>query len=174
MLKLLHVFVAGIFVSFIGAIPLGTQNIAAMQITISDGVQQALFFSLGLIIVDVFYIYLALRAMQWIQSRKRLFNALEWITLLIVFSLAASNFYAALQPAVHKNVFIEQFASAFCLGLCYECTEPLANTFLGWLEQRVIFKRHPSAPVENITIFLWVVLQSALPRHFSFLFLADG
>jgi len=44
--KLLRVFITGMFISFLGSLPLGTLNIAAMQISISDGVVPALKFSL--------------------------------------------------------------------------------------------------------------------------------
>jgi threonine/homoserine/homoserine lactone efflux protein len=133
MLQLVRIFFTGIFVSFIGAIPLGTQNIAAMQIAISHGLQEALLFSAGLIIADVFYIYLTLLAMQWIQKQKKLFKALEWVTLVIVFSLAASNFYAALNPSVHQNVLLSDVLPRFLLGLFLNGLNPLQIPFwLGW------------------------------------------
>ena len=77
MLKLLRIFFIGIFISFLGALPLGTQNLAAMQIAISDGMQPALLFSLGLIVADVFYIYVTLLAMQWIQKQKKTFQSIR-------------------------------------------------------------------------------------------------
>lgn len=133
MMKLLRIFLTGIFVSFIGALPLGTQNIAAMQIAISDGLQDALLFSAGLIIADIFYIYLTLLAMQWIQKQKKLFKALEWVTLIVVFSLAASNFSAAVHPAVHKNVLLSNSLPRFLLGLFLNGLNPLQIPFwLGW------------------------------------------
>lgn len=133
MFKPLRVFFTGLFVSFVGALPLGTQNIAAMQIAISDGIREALYFSLGLVIVDVFYIYLTFRAVQWIQGHKRLFKALEWVTLLIVFSLAASNFYAAMHPAVQKNVLLSNGLPRFLLGFAMNALNPLQIPFwFGW------------------------------------------
>ena len=133
MLKLIRIFLTGIFVSFIGAIPLGTQNIAAMQIAISDGLQAALLFSTGLIIADIFYIYLTLLATQWIQKQTKLFKILEWVTLLIVFSLAASNFYTASNPTVHKNVLLSNSLPRFLLGLFLNGLNPLQFPFwLGW------------------------------------------
>jgi threonine/homoserine/homoserine lactone efflux protein len=90
-------------------------------------------FSFGLIVVDVFYIYLTLRAMQWIQSKKQLFKALEWVTLAIVFSLAASNFYAALHPSVHKNVLLSNSLPRFVLGFLMNALNPLQIPFwFGW------------------------------------------
>lgn len=133
MLKSLRIVFTGLFVSFVGALPLGTTNLAAAQIAITGGVQEALFFSAGLVAADVFYIYLTLLAMQWIQRQKKLFKALEWLTLLIVFSLAASNFYAALHPAAQKNVILDNSLPRFWLGLFLNGLNPLQIPFwFGW------------------------------------------
>jgi threonine/homoserine/homoserine lactone efflux protein len=133
MVKLLRILVSGIFISFLGALPLGTQNLAAMQIAISDGLQPALLFALGLVVADIIYIYITLLAMQWIQRQKKLFKALEWVTLVIVLALAASNFYAALHPAVQKNVMLSNPVPRFVLGLFLNGINPMQIPFwFGW------------------------------------------
>jgi threonine/homoserine/homoserine lactone efflux protein len=53
MQKLIRIFITGLFISFLGSLPLGTLNIAAMQLSISDGVRQALLFSLGSLLAEV-------------------------------------------------------------------------------------------------------------------------
>src|SRR6476620_5803837 len=133
MLKLLRIFVSGLFISFLGALPLGTQNLAAMQIAISDGLQPALLFGLGQVVADIFYIYITLLAMRWIQKQKKVFKALEWITLLIVLALAAANFYAALHPSVQKNVVLSNPVPRFILGLVLNGLNPMQIPFwFGW------------------------------------------
>lgn len=133
MLKLLRIFITGVFISFVGALPLGTQNLAAMQIAISDGLQPALIFSLGLVVADIFYIYVTLLAMQWIQKQKKLFRILEWVTLVIVVALAISNFYAASLPRVHKNVLLSNSVPRFVLGLFLNGVNPMQIPFwFGW------------------------------------------
>ena len=133
MLRLLRIFVTGIFISFIGALPLGTINISAMQLAITDGVQPALLFALGMIPPDIFYVLVTLLAMQWIQKQKKLFKALEWLTLGIVVALAAANFYAALHPAVQKNVLLSSTLPPFFLGMVMNGVNPLQVPFwFGW------------------------------------------
>lgn len=133
MLKLLRIVVTGIFISFLGALPLGTQNLAAMQIAISDGLQPALLFALGLVVADIVYIYITLLAMQWIQKHKTFFKALEWVTLVIVLALAAANFYAALHPGVQKNVVLSNSVPRFLLGLLLNGINPMQVPFwFGW------------------------------------------
>src|SRR6478736_5576072 len=102
--KLLRVFVTGMFISFLGSLPLGTLNIAAMQISISDGIVPALKFSVGSLVAEMIYVRLSLIAMDWVRKQQKLFHILEWVTFGIVLALAISSFYAALHPSVHKNV----------------------------------------------------------------------
>ena len=133
MLNAIRIFFIGLFIAFVGMLPLGTQNIAAMQIAIDDGLQPAILFALGMLIPDVFYVLATLLAMQWIQKQKGLFKALEWITLLIVIALAVANFYAALQPAVHKNVLLSNGLPKFVLGFLMNGVNPMQIPFwFGW------------------------------------------
>ena len=55
-MKLLRVLVTGLFISFLGTLPLGTLNLAAMQISISDGIRPALYFALGALLVEIIYV----------------------------------------------------------------------------------------------------------------------
>ena len=93
-------------VSFLGSLPLGTLNIAAMQIAISDGITAAMLFSLGSLLVEVAYVRLSLVAMDWVRKQEKIFRILEWVTLAIVVALAISSFYAATHPTQNKNVIL--------------------------------------------------------------------
>ncbi len=148
MLKLLRIFFAGILISFIGMLPLGTQNLAAMQIAISDGLQPAIIFALGMVVPDVVYVMVTLLAMQWIQKQKTLFKALEWVTLAIVVALALANFYAALHPAVHKNVLLSNALPKFLLGIVINGVNPMQIPFwFGW--STVLFTKKVLEPRWN-------------------------
>lgn len=100
-------------VSFLGSLPLGTLNIAAMQIAVSDGVTGALLFSAGSLLVEIIYVRFSLVAMDWIRKQERIFRILEWVTLLVVVALAASSFYAALHPSVEKNIVLSSSLPTF-------------------------------------------------------------
>lgn len=133
MLKLLRIFFAGIFIAFVGMLPLGTQNLAALQIAISDGLHPAVLFALGMVVPDVVYVYVTLLSMQWIQKQKKLFKALEWVTLAIVVALAIANFYAALHPSVQKNVLLSNSLPKFLLGVVINGVNPMQIPFwFGW------------------------------------------
>lgn len=133
MSKLLRIFVTGLFISFLGSLPLGTLNIAAMQIAISDGIQPAILFSLGSLTAEVIYVRLSLIAMDWVTRQQKLFEFLEWITLIIVVALAVSSFYAALHPTVNKNIILSSTLHRYFLGLIMSAINPVQIPFwFGW------------------------------------------
>jgi threonine/homoserine/homoserine lactone efflux protein len=120
-------------ISFLGTLPLGTLNIAAMQISVSDGVQPAIKFVTGVLIVEMIYVRISLVAMKWIIKNKRLFRWLEWISILIVLALAVSSFIAAADPVVQKNVLLSGTIHRFWLGVAMSALNPVQIPFwFGW------------------------------------------
>ena len=133
MRPLFRIFLTGMLVSFLGSLPLGTLNIAAMQISISTGVAAAMIFSLGSLLVEIIYVRVSLVAMDWIRKQERILKALEWVTLVIVVALAASSFYSALHPKVEKNLVLDSPLPKFVLGLVMSAVNPVQIPFwFGW------------------------------------------
>ncbi len=121
------------FISFLGTLPLGTLNIAAMQISISDGVRPAIYFALGALLVEVIYVRISLVAMDWVRKRKRLFQWFEWLTVLIISALAISSFIAAADPEEKKNVLLSYSFHRFWLGVVLSALNPVQIPFwFGW------------------------------------------
>jgi threonine/homoserine/homoserine lactone efflux protein len=130
---LLKIFFTGLMVSFLGSLPLGTLNIAAMQISVSDGVAQAMFFSAGSLLIEIIYVRISLVAIDWIRKQERILKALEWLTLLIVVALAVSSFYSALHPKVEKNFVLDSPLPKFVLGMVMCAVNPVQIPFwFGW------------------------------------------
>ncbi len=133
MLHLRKIFFTGMLVSFLGSLPLGTLNIAAMQISISTGTMAAILFSLGSLLAEVIYVRLSLVAMDWIRKQEKIFKVLEWVTLIIVLALAFSSFYAALHPKAEKNVVLDSPLPKFILGFVMSAVNPVQIPFwFGW------------------------------------------
>jgi threonine/homoserine/homoserine lactone efflux protein len=131
--KLLRIFITGLFISFLGTLPLGTMNIAAMQISVSDGLRPAIYFATGVLIVEIIYVRLSLVAMDWIRKRQKLFRFLEWVTLLIIVALAISSFVAAADPVVKKNIVLSNTLHRFWLGMMMSALNPVQIPFwFGW------------------------------------------
>lgn len=133
MVKLIRIALTGLMISFLGSLPLGTLNVALMQISISDGIVPAMYFGLGSLLSEVVYVRISLIAMDWVRTQKKIFRFLEWITLAIVLALAISSFYAAMHPEVKKNVILSSTLHRFWLGLLMSAFNPVQIPFwFGW------------------------------------------
>jgi threonine/homoserine/homoserine lactone efflux protein len=132
-MKLLRIFFTGMLISFLGSLPLGTLNVAAMQIAVSDGVRPAIYFSIAILIVEVAYVRVSLVAMKWVFGHQRFFRLLEWITVVIILALAASSFVAASDPHVKKNILLSGTINRFWLGIIMSALNPVQIPFwFGW------------------------------------------
>lgn len=132
-MKLVRIFFTGLFISFLGTLPLGTLNIAALQISMTDGIRPAMYFVLGALLIEVIYVRISLVAMNWILKNKRLFRWLEWISILIILALAVSSFVASADPVVKKNVILSGGIHRFWLGVMMSALNPVQIPFwFGW------------------------------------------
>jgi threonine/homoserine/homoserine lactone efflux protein len=153
-MHLLKVFITGLFISFLGALPLGTLNIAAMQIAVTDGISPALWFSVGALLVEIIYVRLSLVAMDWVRRQQRLFRWLEILTLLIMVALAIASFVAATRPQGAQNVILSSTLPRFLLGVLMSAINPVQIPFwFGW--STVLFTKkilQPDATHYNLYI----------------------
>jgi threonine/homoserine/homoserine lactone efflux protein len=123
----------GVFISFLGTLPMGTLNISAMQISVTDGVWPALYFSLGALLVEVVYVRGTLAAMSWFRRRKKMLLVMEWATIFIVLALAVSSFYTALNPSIKSNPILSNAVHRFWLGAGMSAINPMQIPFwFGW------------------------------------------
>jgi threonine/homoserine/homoserine lactone efflux protein len=145
MRPVLKILFWGFLISFIGTLPLGTLNVAAMQISITDGVSPALWFAAGALTAEIIYVRISLVAMDWVRRHEKLLKALEWATLLIVLALAASSFWAAYHPSVKQNVILSSGMHRGLLGLLMSSLNPVQIPFwFGW--SAVLFSKNILKP----------------------------
>jgi threonine/homoserine/homoserine lactone efflux protein len=123
----------GMFISFLGTLPMGTLNISAMQISVTDGIRPAIYFSAGALLVEIGYVRLTLVAMDWFRKHKRLLKGMEWTTLVVILALAVSSFYTALHPSIRANPILSNSVHRFWLGAGMSAINPLQIPFwFGW------------------------------------------
>lgn len=148
-MKLFRILCTGLFISFLGTLPLGTLNVAAMQISVTDGIRPALYFALGALLVEMVYVRLSLVAMDWVRKQKKLFRWLEWLTLLIITALAITTFIAAAHPSGSgKNVILSSTMHRFFLGITMSAVNPMQIPFwFGW--STVLFTKKVLLPQSN-------------------------
>ena len=144
-MRLVKVFFWGMLVSFLGSLPLGTLNVAAMQISVQENISNAIYFSLGSLLTEMIYVRASLVGINWIRKQKVLFKWMEWITLGIVLALAAGSFIAATHEHHAKNVILNNDMHRFFLGLLLSSISPMQIPFwFGW--STVLFSKNILQP----------------------------
>mgnify|MGYP000943659193 CR=1 FL=1 len=136
-------------ISFLGSLPLGTLNVAAMQIGIQESIRDALYFSFGSLLVEMVYVRISLVGIDWIRRQHRLMKVMEWITLGIVLALAAGSFLAAMKDGGDtKNVLLQNNMHRFLLGMFMCAINPVQIPFwFGW--SAVLFTKGVLEPVKS-------------------------
>jgi len=169
-MKFLRIYCVGLLISFLGTLPLGTLNISALQLSISDGFWPAIDFSLGALIVEIIYVRISLAGIQWIRKQKKIFLFLEWVTLVIVLALAIASFIAAAQPSGNKNVILSNGTPRFLLGMAMSAVNPMQIPFwFGW--STFLFSRKLLEPGENqYSPYLAGIGTGTLIGHIVFIF----
>ncbi|WP_462249476.1 LysE family translocator [Ferruginibacter sp.] len=121
-------------ISFLGSLPLGTLNIAAMQIGIQESIKDAMYFSLGSLLVEMIYVRISLVGIDWVRKQEKLMKAMEWVTLAIIIALAVGSFIAAAgSGANEKNVLLQNNMHRFLLGMFMCAINPVQIPFwFGW------------------------------------------
>lgn len=120
-------------ISLLGTLPLGTLNIAAMQVSISEGIMEGIYFALGVAMVEVLYVRLSVVGISWIMKNAKLLRYMEWAAVMIVIALAAGSFWAALQPSEEKSFLLKTNLPNFLLGVSLSAINPMQIPFwFGW------------------------------------------
>jgi len=173
--KLFRIFVTGMFISFLGSLPLGTLNVAAMQIAIYKGIVAALWFSSGSLTVEIIYVRLSLVAMDWVRRQKRLLQILEYVTLVIIVLLAASSFYAAWHTQASGNSavlppYLHNTLHPYLLGLLMSAVNPVQIPFwFGW--STVLFTKKVLLPRnDHYNVYIAGIGLGTLFGNFVFVF----
>lgn len=127
--ELIQVFFTGLIISLLGALPLGTLNVTAMQISVQENTRNAINFSFGVAIVEIAYVRLSLKGMNWVMNNQKLFYALEWITVLLFIILAATSFITARKSRDQKNILLNNKMNRFFLGFTMSALNPVQIPF---------------------------------------------
>ncbi len=162
-------------ISFLGSLPLGTLNVAAMQIGIYEGVKNALYFSFGSLLVEMLYVRISLIGINWLQRQQRLMKIMQWVTFGIIVLLAFGSFYAAIKTSggpqnINVNPYENIHISRFLLGAFGCAVNPIVVIFwFGW--STVLFTKKILKPVKSYyNIYIVGIGLGALAGNCVFIF----
>ena len=128
----LQLIAAGLLVSLSGSLPLGNLNVTAMQIAATGAVKRALWFAVGVSVVEMFYLRFTLSAIDIVKGYDSVFNYLRIFTIVLLLVLAAGSFMANVSKG-NKNIVVNNKAKGWVLGAGMSLLNPMQVPFwLGW------------------------------------------
>ncbi len=129
MIEAIRIFFTGLVISLLGALPLGTLNVTAMQISVQENTKNAIKFSLGTALVEIIYVRISLKGMNWVMNNQKLFYILECVTVLLFIVLAVSSFITARKSREKKNILLNNNMNRFFLGFTMSALNPVQVPF---------------------------------------------
>lgn len=132
-LPIAKVFGAGLLISFLGSLPVGTLNITAFNISATQNLYQASYFSVGAILVELLMIRLILRPSKKINLSSKIFFYIFPLSVILLLYLSVNSFMrASAQISIQESmVSLPLIKSSFLLGLTLSFLNPMHIPF--WL-----------------------------------------
>jgi threonine/homoserine/homoserine lactone efflux protein len=127
----MRIFGLGLLISLLGSLPLGSLNVAAFQIYFKEGLLNAVYFSVGVALVEVMYVRLSLVAMKWVMRNKKWFRRLEWFTIFLFIFLAVYTYLSSVKGGGTDDAAgITKFnVHRFLLGVFFCAVNPVQIPF---------------------------------------------
>ncbi|MCA0397316.1 MAG: LysE family translocator [Bacteroidetes bacterium] len=124
------IVLTGMGISFLGSLPLGNLNITAMQIAVAENRRRAVWFAIGVALVEMIYVRISLKGIDWIMLHKTLFQYMEWAAVFIFAALGLASLLAARRSAdQQKPVVLTNKLPRFLLGLGMSAVNPAQIPF---------------------------------------------
>lgn len=129
MFDLIRVSLTGLVISLLGSLPLGTLNVTAMQISVQENTRNAVKFAIGTALVEIIYVRISLKGMDWVMQHQQIFRILEWATVALFLILAVSSFRVASKNKDQKNILLNNEMNRFFLGFTMSALNPVQIPF---------------------------------------------
>lgn len=133
MQNLKNIFV-GFLVSFIGSLPLGYLNIVGYEVFQQFGLNETIWYLLGVISIECLVIYLTLIFANQLMNNKKLIQFIEGFSVLFMFLLAFIFYSSASKEATESSV-LEKYIdySPYVVGVILSCLNFIQIPFwTGW------------------------------------------
>lgn|GEM_PF-590011 len=139
--KALNLFLAGLVISFLGALPFGTLNLTAFKISVSGAPADALWFAFGAILVELLMVRLTLLRQFRIRLNRKWMLFILPSTILLLSFLAWNSFSSQGDSSAGTESFFNfsELRSAFLFGILLSFFNPLQIPF--WMVWNTVLKQ---------------------------------
>jgi threonine/homoserine/homoserine lactone efflux protein len=132
-IQYLQSFVAGLFISLAGSLPLGTLNLTAMQIAGKESIRSAIQFSIGVLVVEMAYLSITFSLAGNFKFSDHYLLAFKVVAVLFLLVLATGSFMAS-GRGDRRNPVVDSKLKRFTLGASMSLVNPMQIPFwMGWV-----------------------------------------
>lgn len=135
----------GIFVSFIGSLPIGALNLNVIDIGLKKSMQQVISFSFGASLAELFQVFISVLIMNWAMKIKTAEMYFDFAALTIF--LALTIYYFILNKKEQKSKTLTRKRNEFQWAIFLSLINPLVYPF--WIFYAAFFQN-----------MHWIVLES--------------
>lgn len=131
----IRVFIAGLLISFLGTLPLGTLNITAFNIAATQNVSDAVWFALAVVLVELLVVRITLISTIRIDFKNRFFLYILPMAAAMLLYMAVSGFVTLgdHQASAVGSHILPVIKSSVLLGLLLSVLNPMHVPFwMGW------------------------------------------
>lgn len=140
-------FIAGLLISLTGSLPLGNLNVAAMQIALKETLSKAIWFSVGVTLVEVAYLAVTLSIIGTYVISAKVFFYFQLLSVLVLIALAVGSFRAAASSGV-RSTPLSARPRRFVLGVLMSAVNPMQVPFwTGWTVYLLSRSLIPNTPM---------------------------
>lgn len=128
-----NIFV-GFLISFIGSIPLGYLNVVGYEVYKKFGLNETIFYLLGVISIEFFVIYFTLIFANKLMRNPKLLRFIEGFSVIFMFVLAYA-FYSSSNSDTKNQSVLEKYIhySPYVVGIILSCLNFIQIPFwLSW------------------------------------------
>lgn len=128
--------IAAFVISFLGSLPLGNLNVITADIAARQSVSFALRFALGVVLVEMAYLAITFRVIDWLFAHTSQLRWLQLISIVLFMMLAVGYFRAMSIESSYSSQIpaIRMVRKPFLQGLALSAINPLQLPFwAGWI-----------------------------------------
>ena len=164
-IQYLQSFIAGLLISLVGSLPPGNLNVAAMQIAVKETFGKALWFALGVIVVEMIYLGIILNIISRVTIGNNASVFFRIVSVVFLLILAVSSL-AAIKAKGHKNIVLDNKIKRSVLGASMSAVNPMQVPFwMGW----IIYLLSRSLLVDSASGLLVFVLSTGIGTFIALL-----
>ena len=146
--------IVGFLVSFIGSIPLGYLNVIGFDIYTKNGLNETIFYLLGVICVEFIVIFGTLLFANKLNNNKKLLKYIEGFSIIFMFLLAYIFYSSSNSEMENKTVFAVVSQSFFLTGLLFSSLNFIQIPF--WLSWNLYLVNGKYIEVSNSRKYFYV------------------